>query len=75
MTRLSCRFLMRTTYLVDGRSFLINIRMMKRVIAYLLILIAIAMIVISFVAKILPPGLTGVGFVLIAYVFLREETG
>lgn len=46
--------------------------MTKQVIAYLLILIAIGMIVISIQGQILPPGLTGVGFLLIAYVFLRK---
>ncbi len=46
---------------------------MKKLVPYLLILIAIAMIIIAFVAKILPPGLTGLGFILIAIYFLMNE--
>ena len=45
---------------------------MKKFAAISLIVIGIAMIVISIVAKILPPGLTGVGFLLIAAVFLSD---
>ena len=46
---------------------------MKKIVALLLILIAIAMIVISFKAQILPPGLTGIGFIAIAIIFLKED--
>lgn len=47
---------------------------MKKFTAILLILIAIAMIYISVTASILPPGLTGLGFIFIAIVFLSEGT-
>lgn len=39
-----------------------------------LILIAIVMIVISIVAQILPPGLTGMGFILIAIYMMNNKT-
>jgi hypothetical protein len=45
---------------------------MKKYLSILLILIGIVMIVLSFNSRILPPGLTGVGFIAIAVVFLKE---
>ena len=45
---------------------------MKKIVAILLILIAIAMIYLGVNAGILPPTLTGVGFILIAVVLLTE---
>ena len=39
--------------------------------AGMLMLIGAAMIIIGFVAQILPPPLTGVGFIFIAVVFLK----
>ena len=46
---------------------------MKKIIPYLLILIAIAMIIIGIIAEILPPALTGIGFILIAVYFLSDN--
>jgi len=46
---------------------------MKRIAAIILIVIAVVMIFISFKASILPPGLTGIGFLAIATVFLKKE--
>ncbi len=45
---------------------------MKKIIAILLIILAIVMIYLSVNLGALPPGITGVGFILIALVFLRE---
>ena len=46
---------------------------MKKTLTYLLLIIAVAMIVIGIVAKILPPALTGVGFIIIALIFILED--
>lgn len=45
---------------------------MKKLVAYLLIILGLVMIYLSINAKILPPGITGVGFIAIAVVFLKE---
>lgn len=44
---------------------------MKNVLIILLILIAITMIIIGIRVAILPPVLTGVGFIIIAWLFYR----
>ncbi len=46
---------------------------MKKRLLIILIIIAIAMIIIGFSAKILPPALTGVGFIIIAFLFHNEK--
>lgn len=46
---------------------------MKNIFLVLLLLIAIAMIVIGIMENILPPPLTGVGFILIALLFYRKD--
>lgn len=46
---------------------------MKKIVAILLIILGIVMIGLSVSAKIYPPGITGIGFVLIALVFLTEK--
>jgi hypothetical protein len=46
---------------------------MKKIAAILLILIAIVMIIVGVKMSILPPILTGVGFILIAWVFLMQK--
>ncbi len=38
-----------------------------------LVLVAIVMIYLSLKAGILPPGLTGVGFIIIAYLFYKHK--
>lgn len=38
-----------------------------------LIIIAIVMIVISIIEKIAPPGLTGIGFIIIAILFYKNK--
>lgn len=38
-----------------------------------LIIIAIAMIVISIIEEIIPPGLTGIGFIIIAILFYKNK--
>lgn len=45
---------------------------MKKMVAILLILLALIMIYLSVNLGALPPGITGVGFILIALVFLRQ---
>jgi len=45
---------------------------MKKLVAYLLIVLGIVMIYLSAKAGILPPGITGVGFIAIALVFLGK---
>ncbi len=45
---------------------------MKKVVAILLILLALVMIYLSVNLGVLPPGITGIGFILIALVFLRS---
>jgi hypothetical protein len=44
---------------------------MKKIAAILLILLAIVMIYLSINLGVLPPGITGIGFIIIALVFLR----
>lgn len=46
---------------------------MKKAVAYLLIAIGVIMIYLSVKANILPPGLTGLGFLAIAMVFLGKK--
>lgn len=46
---------------------------LKTLLLVLLIVIAIVMIYISYNAGILPPALTGVGFILIAILFFRRN--
>lgn len=46
---------------------------MKNILLILLVLIALFMIIISFKAKILPPGLTGLGFIIIGYLFWNKK--
>lgn len=46
---------------------------MKKAVAYLLIIIGVVMIYLSVKANILPPGLTGLGFIAIAMVFLGKK--
>ncbi len=41
--------------------------------AILLLMIAVVMVMIGITGKILPPALTGVGFVFIAFVFLQDK--
>ena len=45
---------------------------MKKIAAYLLILLALIMFYLSYQIMGLPPAITGVGFLLIAWVFLKE---
>lgn len=45
---------------------------MKKIAAYLLILLALIMFYLSYQIKGLPPAITGIGFLLIAWVFLKE---
>ncbi|UMB60437.1 hypothetical protein MHL31_15310 [Lutibacter sp. A80] len=44
----------------------------SKIAIFFLLLIAIAMIVISFSAKILPPALTGIGFIIIATLLYKK---
>jgi uncharacterized membrane protein YbaN (DUF454 family) len=46
---------------------------MKNVLLILLVLIAIAMIIIGIRVGILPPALTGVGFIIIAWWFYKYK--
>jgi hypothetical protein len=46
---------------------------MKNGLIISLIIIAIAMIVIGILAKIVPPALTGVGFIIIAILFYKKN--
>jgi hypothetical protein len=45
---------------------------MKKIAAYLLIVLALIMFYLSYRIMGLPPAITGVGFLLIAWVFLKE---
>jgi drug/metabolite transporter (DMT)-like permease len=47
---------------------------MKKYIAILLIILGVIMIGLSIKGTALPPGITGIGFIAIAVVFLRKET-
>lgn len=46
---------------------------MNKALVILLIIIAIAMIIISFKASILPPALTGIGFIIIAFLLKYQK--
>lgn len=46
---------------------------MKNILLILLVVIAIAMIIISLKAGIPAPGLTGIGFIIIAYLFYQRS--
>ncbi len=46
---------------------------MKKIAAYLLILLALVMFYLSYKIMGLPPAITGIGFILIAIVFLKES--
>ncbi len=46
---------------------------MKKFLIIVLIIIAIAMIIIGISAKILPPALTGVGCIIIAFLFDNKK--
>ena len=46
---------------------------MENILLIVLILIALFMIFISFKVKMLPPGLTGVGFIIIGYLFWDKK--
>ncbi|MBD3630636.1 hypothetical protein [Cyclobacterium sp.] len=45
---------------------------MKKIVAIVLIVLGIAMIVMGIGNFMIPPALTGVGFIAIAYVFIKE---
>ncbi|WP_258105523.1 hypothetical protein [Marinoscillum sp. MHG1-6] len=46
---------------------------MRKLIPILLIILGVVMIYLSFKASILPPGITGVGFILIAVYMLERK--
>ncbi len=46
---------------------------MKNVLLMLLLIVAVVMIVLGAQASILPPALTGVGFILIALLFYNKK--
>lgn len=46
---------------------------MKKIVAYVLFILAIAMIYLGYKVGALPPTITGVGFIGIALVFLSEK--
>ena len=46
---------------------------MKNILIILLILIAILMLIVGINASMLPPALTGVGFIVIALLFLKNK--
>lgn len=46
---------------------------MKNILLILLVIIALAMVFISFKASIPAPGLTGLGFILIAVLFYQDR--
>jgi hypothetical protein len=45
---------------------------LKNILLTILVIIAVVMIGLSFKAGILPPGLTGVGFIIIAYLIAKK---
>jgi Na+-transporting methylmalonyl-CoA/oxaloacetate decarboxylase beta subunit len=47
---------------------------MKRIISIILILLAIALMYLGITNSMLPPTLTGIGFIAIAVVFLTDKT-
>lgn len=46
---------------------------MKKILLVLLVLIAIGMIVSGILAEIVPPVLTGIGFIVISILFFKKE--
>jgi uncharacterized membrane protein YbaN (DUF454 family) len=48
--------------------------LVKKILLTVLIIVAIVMIGLSFKAGILPPGLTGIGFIIIAYLFYKQKS-
>jgi uncharacterized membrane-anchored protein len=46
---------------------------MRNILLIVLIIIAIVMIYMSITSKIYPPGLTGLGFIIIAILFYKKE--
>lgn len=46
---------------------------MKKIIAIVLIILGLAMIVMGIGNFMIPPALTGVGFIAIAYVFIKDN--
>ncbi|MFH6959535.1 hypothetical protein ACHRV1_19230 [Flavobacterium aquidurense] len=46
---------------------------MKNILLVLLVLLAIAMIIIGVSAKIAPPALTGIGFIIISILFYQKK--
>jgi small-conductance mechanosensitive channel len=46
---------------------------MKKVVAFILFILGVVMIFLGYNAQILPPAITGVGFIGIAVVFLQES--
>ena len=46
---------------------------MKKILLISLIAISIVMIAISISAKIIPPALTGIGFIIIAFLFYKNK--
>ncbi len=46
---------------------------MKKIVAIILILLSLVMFYLAYQMGGLPPAITGVGFILIAFVFLKEE--
>jgi small-conductance mechanosensitive channel len=47
---------------------------MKKAVAYILLILAGIMLFLSFQIQALPPGITGLGFIGIALVFLKESS-
>ena len=47
---------------------------MKNLLLIALIIIAVVMLYMSFTTKIYPPGLTGLGFIIIAILFYKKKT-
>jgi hypothetical protein len=46
---------------------------MKKIVAVILVILAVAMFYLSFKAGALPPGITGIGFIVIAIVFFNDS--
>lgn len=46
---------------------------MKNTLTTLLVLIAIAMVIIGIFGKMLPPALTGIGFIIISFLFYKKN--
>lgn len=46
---------------------------MKNMLLIVLVLISIVMIILSVKMSILPPGLTGIGFLIISYLFYKKD--